>query len=147
MLVLCIGNSCRSQMAAGWINHLLGSEWEASSAGTMPAERVHPLAVQVMAEVGVDLSSCRPTSVETRRGELWDLVVTVCDAAREACPAFAGPCEQLHVSFEDPAETGGAEAQKLAAFRRVRDAIRDTLIPALRARGRRRSAPMPGTRR
>ena len=134
VLALCSGNSCRSQMAEGWINHLLAGEWEARSAGTAPAARVHPLAVRAMAEAGVDISGAVPHHVDSRLAEPWDLVVTVCDAAREACPVFPGRSETLHLSFSDPASVEGSEAEKLAAFRRVRDEIRARLIPVLSSR-------------
>jgi len=135
VLVLCTGNSCRSQMAEGWIRHLLGDRWEVRSAGTRPADRVHPLAVRVMAEAGVDISGARPEPVAACLGQPWDLVVTVCDAARESCPAFPGHAPQLHLSFPDPAEAGGSEAERLEAFRRVRDAIRDRLVPEVARHG------------
>jgi arsenate reductase (thioredoxin) len=136
VLILCTGNSCRSQMAQGLVNHLLGAEWQACSAGTEPAAGVHPLAVRVMGEVGIDIAAQRPTHVSARLREHWDLVVTVCDAAHEACPAFPGRCARIHLSFTDPAAARGTEEERLAAFRVVRDAIRDRLLPAIS-----RSAP------
>jgi arsenate reductase len=135
VLVLCTGNSCRSQMAEGWVNHLLGGQWEARSAGTAPATRVHPLAVRAMAEAGVDISGGRPEHVEAYLDQPWDLVVTVCDSAREACPAFPRPVPKLHVSFFDPAAAEGTEEERMAVFRRVRDEIRDRLVPEVSARG------------
>jgi arsenate reductase len=134
VLILCTGNSCRSQMAEGWVNHDLGETWKASSAGTWPADIVHPLAVQAMAEIGVDISDARPESVHTYRDDSWDLVVTVCDSARESCPVFSWPVETIHISFPDPAEAKGNEDERMEAFRRVRDAIRDSLLPEIRAR-------------
>ena len=135
VLVLCTGNSCRSQMAEGWINHLLGSEWEARSAGTAPAERVHPLAVRAMAEVGVDIASGTPEHVAVYLDGPWDLVVTVCDSAKETCPVFPRPAPKIHVAFFDPAATEGTDDEKMIVFRRVRDEIRDRLLPELRSRG------------
>jgi arsenate reductase len=135
VLVLCTGNSCRSQMAEGWINQLLGDAWEARSAGTAPAPRVHPLAVRAMAEAGVDVSSAVPESVGRYLAEPWDLVVTVCDSARETCPAFPRPVPKLHVSFLDPAAAEGTDEERMAVFRRVRDEIRERLIPEVRRRG------------
>lgn len=135
VLVLCTGNSCRSQIAEGFINHLLAGRWQARSAGTNPAERVHPLAVRVMAEVGVDIGHGRPDHVDAYVREPWDLVVTVCDSARETCPWFPRPVERLHVSFDDPAGATGSEEERLQVFRRVRDEIRSRLLPALEARG------------
>ena len=134
VLILCTGNSCRSQMAEGWINGLLGDRWEARSAGTRPSERVHPMAVRVMAEVGIDISGGRPEQVGAHLDEDWDLVVTVCDSARESCPIFPKPVEQIHVSFEDPAEAGGTEQQRLGFFRRIRDEIRERLLPEIERR-------------
>ena len=134
VLVLCTGNSCRSQMAEGWVNHLLGDQWEARSAGTAPAARVHPMAVRAMAEVGVDLSPGRPEHVDAYIEQRWDLVVTVCDSAQEACPTFPRPVPKLHVSFFDPALAEGTDDEKMAVFRRVRDEIRDRLIPEVRSR-------------
>ena len=133
LLVLCTGNSCRSQMAEGFINHLLGGEWEAQSAGTVPAARVNPLAVRVMAEVGVDISGQRPKHVDAMVDQRWDLVVTVCDSARETCPYFPHPGEQIHVGFSDPAEVVGTNAERPEVFRQVRDAIRVSLVPVVRA--------------
>ena len=135
VLVLCTGNSCRSQMAEGWINHLPGGQWQARSAGTAPAERVHPLAVRAMAEVGIDISAGKPEHVEVYLDQAWDLVVTVCDSARESCPTFPRPVPKLHFSFFDPAAAAGTDEQKLTVFRRVRDEIRYRLVPELRARG------------
>jgi arsenate reductase (thioredoxin) len=128
VLVLCTGNSCRSQMAEGWINHLLGERWEARSAGTEPAARVHPLAVRAMAEAGVDISGGTPEHVGAYLDQPWDLVVTVCDAARESCPAFPRLVPRGHVAFVDPAAAEGTDEEKMAVFRRVRDAIRDRLV-------------------
>ncbi len=135
VLILCTGNSCRSQMAQGWVTHLLGSRWEAHSAGTMPAGAVHPLAVRAMEDVGIDISAARPTHVERYLAEPWDLVVTVCDSARESCPVFPRPVEQIHLSFPDPALADGSEDERLAAFRAVRDDIEARLLPVLRRRG------------
>ena len=103
VLVLCTGNSCRSQMAESSINQLLHGSWQARSAGTAPAVRVHPLAVRAMAEVGVDVGSGKPKHVNAYLDEPWDLVVTVCDSAQETCPVFPRPVEKVHVSFFDPA--------------------------------------------
>jgi arsenate reductase len=135
VLILCTGNSCRSQMAQGWVNHVLGPRWEAHSAGTAPAAAVHPLAVRAMGEVGIDISGARPTHVDRCLGEPWDLVVTVCDSARESCPVFPGPVDQIHVSFPDPALEKGSEEERLAGFRAVRDDIRARLLSVLERRG------------
>jgi arsenate reductase len=135
VLVLCTGNSCRSQMAEGWINRLLADRWEAHSAGTAPAARIHPLAVRAMAEAGVDISGGTPEHVGAHLDEPWDLVVTVCDSAKETCPVFPSPVPKLHVSFFDPAAAPGTDEEQIAVFRRVRDEIRDLLVPLLAARG------------
>ena len=134
VLILCTGNSCRSQMAEAWVNHVLGDRWEAHSAGTSPAKGVHPLSVRVMAEVGIDISGRVPQHVDRAVHEPWDLVVTVCDSARETCPNFPGRVEKAHVSFFDPALATGTEEERLAAFRRVRDDIRTRLLPILQMR-------------
>ena len=134
VLVLCTGNSCRSQIAEGWINHDLGENWEARSAGTRPADAVHPLAVLAMAEIGVDISNGRPVQVEFYLDQPWDLVVTVCDSAKETCPVFPRPVEALHISFPDPAEAEGSDEEIMTVFRTVRDAIRDRLLPEIASR-------------
>jgi len=134
VLVLCTGNSCRSQMAEGWVNHLLGAQWEARSAGTAPAAQVHPLAVRAMAEAGVDISGGKPEHVGVYLDQAWDLVVTVCDSVRETCPTFPRPVLKLHISFFDPAAAEGTDDEKMTVFRRVRDEIRDRLVPDVRAR-------------
>ena len=134
VLVLCTGNSCRSQMAEAWVNHLLEAQWEARSAGTAPAAHVHPLAVRAMAEVGVDIAGGKPEHVGVYLGQPWDLVVTVCDSAQEACPTFPRPVPKLHISFFDAAAAEGTDDEKMSVFRRVRDEIRDRLVPEVRAR-------------
>lgn len=131
VLILCTGNSCRSQMAEALWNHLGGRAWQAVSAGSKPAGYVHPLAVRVMQELEIDLSQHESKSLEPFRDELFDLVVTVCDNAQEACPAFPGAKEMLHWPFDDPAHATGAEAERLAEFRRVRDEIRDRIASYL----------------
>ena len=134
VLILCTGNSCRSQMAEAWVNRELGETWEARSAGTQPAEDVHPLAVRAMAEVEIDISRGRPELVDVYLSQPWDLVVTVCDSAQETCPIFPGPVETLHMSFPDPAEARGSDDEIMAVFRAVRDSIKDDLMPEIRRR-------------
>ena len=134
VLVLCTGNSCRSQMAQGWIEHLLGDRWEVRSAGTLPAAGVHPLAVRAMAEAGVDISAGTPEHVSRYLDDPWDLVVTVCDFARETCPVFPRPVAQLHLAFYDPVAATGTDEERLVVFRKVRDEIKDRLIPEIAAR-------------
>ncbi len=131
VLVLCTGNSCRSQMAEGWLRHDLGDRVEVHSAGTRPSF-VHPRAIEVMAEADVDLTSHSSKSVETLKALPFDLVVTVCDSAREACPVLPGARKTVHHAFEDPVHAGiGPDA--LPAFRRVRDEIRSVLVPLVAA--------------
>ena len=123
VLILCTGNSCRSQMAEGFLRSM-DSSLDVFSAGTKPALEVHPLAVRVMKEVSIDLGTYRPKSVEEFLQRPFDYVITVCDAARESCPLFTGlVAHKLHIGFEDPAEAEGSEEELLAVFRRVRDEI------------------------
>jgi arsenate reductase (thioredoxin) len=117
------------------VNHDLGGRWEARSAGTAPAATVHPLAVRAMAEVGIDIGGARPKRVGDLLAERWDLVVTVCDTARESCPVVPQPVEQLHVSFPDPALATGTADARLPVFRAVRDDIRRRLLPEIARRG------------
>ena len=131
VLILCTGNSCRSQMAEGWIRHDLGQLVDVFSAGTQ-VSIVHPLAIAVMAEAGVDLSSHKSKSIQEYWGQPFDLVVTVCDSAKEACPMFPGAAKQIHESFPDPAGFTGAEEEVIEIFREVRDLIRERLVPLVR---------------
>jgi arsenate reductase (thioredoxin) len=124
VLFLCTGNSCRSHMAEGWLRHLAGDRYESLSAGAKPAGYVHPLAIKAMAEVGVDISQHRSKSIAEFDGQTLDVLVTVCDNAREACPVFAGAKQTIHHSFDDPAHAMGSEEEKLRVFRRVREEIR-----------------------
>ena len=123
ILILCTGNSCRSQMAEGFLKSF-DSALEVHSAGTRPAVRVHPQAIQVMVEAGIDLSHNQPKLVDQFLDQTFDYVITVCDHARETCPIFSGQVNhRLHMGFDDPAEAIGTEAEILAVFRRVRDEI------------------------
>jgi len=135
VLILCTGNSCRSQMAEGWINRELGDTWLARSAGTDPATRVHPFAVRAMAEVGVDIRGGVPENIDRYHDQPWDLVITVCDSARETCPVFPGAVEQIHISFPDPADAEGSDDERIAVFRAVRDEIRERLLSVVASRG------------
>ena len=123
---MCTHNSARSQMAEGLINVRLGDRYQAYRAGTEPAE-VHPLAVRGMAELGINISGQRSKHVREFLGQEFDFVVTLCDRARETCPFFPGTREYLYMSFPDPAAVEGTEEERLEAFRRVRDAIREWL--------------------
>jgi arsenate reductase len=131
VLFLCTGNSARSQMAEGLVNHFLGAEWEAYSAGTHPAGYVHPLAVQVMLELGINISHHRSKPPDEFKDAHFDLVVTVCDDAAENCPLWLGPGQVVHIGFPDPAQATGSNAELLEVFRRVRDAIRRQVLEYL----------------
>lgn len=131
VLFLCTGNSCRSQMAEGLVNYFLGEQWEAYSAGTAPAGYVHPMATQVMAELGIDISSYRSKSAEEFRYVGPDLVITVCDDAAENCPVWLGGGKVAHIGFPDPAKAIGSEEERLAVFRQVRDDIRHRVLSYL----------------
>lgn len=126
VLILCTGNSCRSQMAEGWLRHFGDGKVDVSSAGTHPCF-VHPLAIQVMKEEGVDISSHRSKSVNEFADEKLDYVITVCDSAREACPYIPGAHTMVHIPFEDPSFAPGTTEERLNEFRRVRDIIRDEM--------------------
>jgi arsenate reductase len=128
VLFLCTGNSARSQMAEGLVNHFLGDRWEAYSAGTAPTGHVHPLATQVMAELGIDISHQRSKGVDEFRDAEFDLVVTVCDNAASNCPLWLGPGRVKHMGFPDPAAATGSEAERLAVFRQVRDGLRQEVF-------------------
>lgn len=128
ILILCTGNSCRSQMAEGILKSL-DPELEVYSAGTNPASQVNPKAVQVMKEIGLDISKNYPKSVEQFINDSFDYVITVCDNAKETCPVFIGKVgKQIHIGFEDPAEANGTEEEILSVFRKVRDNIRDEFV-------------------
>jgi arsenate reductase len=126
VLILCTGNSARSQMAEGLLRHDAGDRFDVASAGTRPGH-VRPEAVEVMQELGIDLSSHRSKHVEEFAGQRFDFVLTVCDNARESCPVFPGHGTRLHHAFDDPAALEGTDAERLAIFRRVRDEIREFL--------------------
>ena len=126
VLILCTGNSARSQMAEGLLRHDAGGAFEVESAGTNPAP-VRPEAIAVMQELGIDISGHRSKHVDDLASQTFDYILTVCDSARDRCPVFAGAGVRLHRAFEDPAAAGGTEGERLAAFRRVRDGLRDFL--------------------
>jgi arsenate reductase len=137
VLFLCTGNSCRSQMAEAFWRELAGPASQAFSAGSRPAGFVHPLAVEVMSERGIELGGARSKPLEEFAGQRFDLVVTVCDAARDACPVLPGKGRSAHWPFEDPAQATGSEAERRAVFRRVRDAIEARIRRELAGRPRR----------
>lgn len=132
VLFLCTGNSCRSHMAQAIVNARLGDRWRAYSAGTRPAGYIHPKALHVLAEMGIDHRE-RSKHVDEVRDVPFDLVVTVCDDASENCPVWLGQGERIHVGFPDPAHATGSEEEVLALFRAVRDAIAQEIPAALEA--------------
>jgi arsenate reductase len=127
VLILCTGNSCRSQMAEALWEALGEGAWHASSAGSKPSGYVHPLAIAAMRELGIDIAAGVSKSMEQFAGEKFDLVVTVCDNARESCPAFPGGKQTLHWPFDDPADAAGTDEEKMVVFRRVRDEIKEQI--------------------
>jgi arsenate reductase len=124
VLILCSGNRARSQMAEGLWRHSAGDRWDVFSAGTSPKVSVHPLAITVMGEIGIDIRAQRPKSTAAFVDQPFDLVLTVCSNAERACPAFPGARRREHWPFEDPADFPGDAETQLAVFRRVRDELR-----------------------
>ena len=121
ILVICTGNSARSQMAEGSLKHYK-KEWEIYSAGTKPKD-LNPLAVEVMSEIGIDISGYKSKHIDLFLNKQFDYVITVCDNAKESCPTFPGNAEYIHWSLKDPAATKGTKEEKLIAFRKIRDEI------------------------
>jgi arsenate reductase len=126
VLILCTGNSARSQMAEGLLRHDAGGRFDVESAGTKPGH-VRPEAIAAMKEIGIDISGHRSKSIDEFAGQSFDYVLTVCDNAKETCPIYPGHANRVHHSFEDPAAAAGTEPERLAVFRRVRDEIREYL--------------------
>jgi arsenate reductase len=126
VLILCTGNSARSQMAEGLLRHDAGDRFDVESAGTAPGV-VRLEAIAAMQELGIDISGHRSKHVDEFTGQSFDVVLTVCDNAREACPVFFGAAMRMHHSFDDPAASQGTEEERLALFRRVRDELRKYL--------------------
>ena len=131
LLVLCTGNSARSQMAEAIINGRRGDAWDAVSAGTHPAARVHPAALDVLAEIGLRPAGAFPKHADTLKGDRFDLVLTVCDDAAENCPVWVGPGQRVHLSFPDPARATGSDDEVRAVFRDVRDDIERRVLDFL----------------
>lgn len=127
VLFLCTGNSCRSQMAEGLLRHFGNNKFEVFSAGTHPSF-VHPLAIEAMREIGIDISNHRSKSVMEFLGQEFDYVITVCDKAKESCPTFPGDVKRIHWSFEDPAEATGTKEERMKVFRKVRDEIKSHIL-------------------
>ena len=124
VLVLCTGNSCRSQMMHGWLSNFGGNQVEVRSAG-VETHGVNPIAIKVMAEADVDISGLTSNHIDEYMSEQFDSIITVCDHARESCPVFPSTSEQIHHNFDDPAKATGSEEEILNEFRRVRDEIKD----------------------
>ena len=123
VLFLCTSNSCRSQMAEGFLRHIAGDRFEVFSAGVKPTQ-VNPLAIKVMAEAGIDISEHRSKSAMEFLGQQFDYIITVCDNAKQTCPVFPGKHEKIHWDLEDPAEAQGSEEERMVVFRKIRDEIR-----------------------
>lgn len=124
ILIICTGNSCRSQMAEGFVRSIAPDSWNVFSAGTRPELEVNPFAVRAMAEIGIDISAHRPKSVNEFTAETIDCVVTVCGGAKESCPVFSGRVgKRLHIGFPDPADARGTNEEIMAVYRQVRDDI------------------------
>jgi arsenate reductase len=124
VLILCTGNSCRSHLAEGVLRHAAGDLLDVVSAGSRPAGYVHPLAIEVMREIGIDLSSHTSKHLQAFTSREIETVITVCGNADQACPVFPGQVNRHHWPFEDPAHATGTDEEKKAVFRRVRDEIR-----------------------
>jgi arsenate reductase len=131
ILILCTGNSARSQMGEGLFRAEGCDAFEVFSAGITPGS-VRQEAIAVMKEIGIDISAHRSKSVDEFSGQSFDYVVSVCDSARDACPAFPADTERIHWSFKDPAAVEGSEAERLSAFRQIRDQIREQVKAFLR---------------
>lgn len=134
VLILCTGNSARSQMAEGLLRHDGGAAFEVESAGVEPSH-VRPQAIEAMQEISIDISHHRSKSVDEFAGQEFDYVITVCDHANERCPVFPGNAKRIHWSFDDPASVEGDQAARLSTFRRVRDEIRARLHGFIIAEG------------
>jgi arsenate reductase len=137
ILVLCTGNSCRSQMAEGYLRHYAGDRFNVYSAGTDPTDRLNPVAVKVMAEDGIDISSGKPKHVKEFLGRMAvRYLIIVCGGANESCPRiFPGMSQKLYWPFDDPAAFHGSEQETLEEFRRVRDEIKNQIVPWLETEG------------
>lgn len=128
ILILCTGNSCRSHMGEGLLRHFLGAKgYQIASAGSRPAGYVHPLAIEVMAEIGMDVSAHHSKHMDEFLTQPVETVITVCGNADQACPMFPGQRNRHHMLFDDPAHAEGTKEQQLAVFRRVRDEMRGQL--------------------
>ena len=140
ILFICTHNSARSQMAEGLVNALYSNKFSAQSAGTV-ATQVNPFAIEAMKEIGIDITHYRSKSVEKFKGRIFDIVVTVCDNARETCPFFPGK-KVIHKGFDDPASVRGSDRDKLEAFKSVRDEIKNWLDNEFLREGRRQETEL-----
>jgi len=131
IIFLCTGNSCRSQMAEGFMRSMAGDKFEVFSAGVEPAQ-VNPYAIKVMAEAGIDISAYRSKSVKEFLNQEFDYVITVCNHARQVCPVFPGQHQNIHWDIEDPAGFQGNEQEKLNFFRKIRDEIKEKCLNFLK---------------
>jgi arsenate reductase (thioredoxin) len=134
VLFLCTGNSCRSQMAEGWLRHLAGDQFDVVSAGTHPVG-LNPYAVMVMEEVGVDISHHVSERVDPYLEQPFDHIITVCDRAQETCPIFLHASSMKHWNFEDPARAKGTYEQQITVFRKIRDEIAERIRPFVLSKG------------
>jgi arsenate reductase (thioredoxin) len=128
LIILCTGNSCRSQMAEGFLRELADDLFEAQSAGMNPAPAVHPLAIKAMAEIGIDISGNTCKHLNTFFDESIDTVITVCNHADQSCPLLPPSTKRHHFGFPDPADAEGTEAEKMLIFRQIRDDISRVLL-------------------
>lgn len=126
ILFLCTGNSCRSQIAEAITNKFFNQTWQAFSAGTKPAGFVHPIALQVLAEIGIEHKGISK-SVDEFKNQEFDLIVTVCDSAAEECPLWLGKGKRIHLDFPDPAKAAGTSGEIFAVFRKLRDDIQNQI--------------------
>ncbi len=133
VLLICTGNSCRSQMAEGLVRYLMGDKIDVESAGVLPSY-VHPYAIEVLSEMGIDISHHESKHVDQFAGEDFDLVITLCSHAKETCGIFPWAKEQVHMGFEDPISASGTRDNILDAFRKTRDEIRGKLLPFIEDR-------------
>ena len=132
VLILCTGNSCRSQMAQVIWNDVGGDDWIAESAGSAPAGYVHPLAIAALQEIGLETEGLESKSTDQFKDQPFDLAVTVCDNAKDTCPVMPGINQTIHWPFDDPADATGSDDEKMAVFRRVREEIKAEIKSYLR---------------
>lgn len=130
VLFHCTGNSCRSQMAEGFLRHMAGDKFEVFSAGVKPTQ-VNPLAIKVMSEIGIDIAKQRSKSASEFLGQQFNYVITVCDNAKQTCPIFPGNANKLHWDLQDPAQAQGTEEERLLIFRKVRNQIKENILKFL----------------